>query len=222
MRVLREMSAGRKEALAGLVMAVFFLVGFAGHVFSVTLPLMMAITPFFLLIFGGAAFLPVAMEAERPLLLWCGATLAVTFALEVVGAATGLIFGPYTYGRTLGPQLFGVPLLIAFNWLIVIVAAIGAAQRAVRPVVTRVVLVGLIAVIFDYVLEPTAIVLSYWTWSTPVIPWQNYLAWFCIAAGSAAVFFSMRLEVRSRLPIYYVVVQLLFFLGLGLVPPGRF
>ena len=122
MRVLREMSAGRKEALAGLVMAVFFLVGFAGHVFSVTLPLMMAITPFFLLIFGGAAFLPVAMEAERPLLLWCGATLAVTFALEVVGAATGLIFGPYTYGRTLGPQLFGVPLLIAFNWLIVILA----------------------------------------------------------------------------------------------------
>jgi putative membrane protein len=36
-------------------------------------------------------------------------TVVVSFASEVVGVATGLIFGAYHYTDQLGPKLLGVP-----------------------------------------------------------------------------------------------------------------
>ena len=41
------------------------------------------------------------------------------FVVEVVGVQTGLIFGSYSYGATLGVKLFDTPLLIGLNWIFV-------------------------------------------------------------------------------------------------------
>jgi putative membrane protein len=160
-------------------------------------------------------------------LLWSIVTMAMTFLLEAIGTATGLIFGPYTYGQTLGFKLFGVPLLIAFNWLIVILAGVQVAwkvQQRVRwlghsPWVPAI-FTGLFAMAFDYILEPTAIRLDYWTWQSQSVPLQNYLAWFLIAAVAAFSFRILKLRTESRLPTVYVLIQLVFFLVLGLVSPG--
>ena len=34
---------------------------------------------------------------------------------------------------------------------------------------------------FDFIMEPAAIKLNYWSWLTTTIPLQNYLAWFVIS-----------------------------------------
>jgi hypothetical protein len=38
---------------------------------------------------------------------------------------------------------------------------------------------------FDWIMEPVAIRLDYWTWAGGDIPMQNYFAWFVIATVSA-------------------------------------
>lgn len=204
----------KRETLFSIVMAVFFLVGFFGHVVSSTLPLMISLTPSFLLLFGGVAFLHVILERQRGVLIWSALLFLVTFALEAVGTATGWIFGPYTYGESLGVKLFGVPLIIAFNWVLVILASLTLALRiSHRPLIVSLI-VGAAASLFDFVMEPTAVRLSYWTWHTARIPLQNYLAWFLIASAAAYSFIRLNLKIGTPVPMSYVFIQFLFFMGL--------
>jgi putative membrane protein len=209
----------RWEPRIALVMVLFFLVGFIGHRIPATLPWMLALTPYFLLIFGLAAFLPVLLEARTWVLIWAGVVLLVTLALEALGTATGWIFGPYTYGSTLGLRLFQVPLVIAFNWLLVILAALLLTRRLFRHPLLGSLAAAALAAGFDYVMEPTAIRLGYWTWQAAGIPPQNYLAWFLIALAAALGFMLPRLHLRSRLPMFYGAIQLVFFATLRLFPP---
>lgn len=215
--------AGLKNSQITLVtvgLAFLFTVGLVGHLFASTLPVMLRLTPLFLTIAGITAMMPVVLEHHRAVLLWSIITITVTFLLEAAGTATGLIFGPYTYGKTLGPKLIGVPLLIAFNWLIVILAGIQLSQRIRTSPMASAAFAGLFAVAFDFVMEPTAVRLSYWTWQTQTIPLQNYLAWFLIAAVAAFTFRLLRLETKSRLPAVYACIQIVFFLVLRAIPPG--
>lgn len=207
------------EAVVGAVMIVFFLVGFAGHRMRRTLGLMLGLTPAFLLLFGLAALLPVLWEAGLPLLMWMLVVLVLTFLLEAVGTATGRIFGPYRYGVTLGPRLFAVPVVIAFNWLMVILGALSLVQRLFPPPVPAALLGALLAAGFDVLLEPTAVRLDYWTWQSPTIPLQNYMAWFLIALAVALPFTLLGLEVNSLLPAIYFLIQLAYFAALRILPP---
>ena len=81
-------------------------------------------------------------------------------------------------------------------------------------------IVGLAAVVFDFVLEPVAIGLGYWKWHAPSIPLQNYIAWGCIAFAAGLAFSLCRIDVRDTRAMDYVAVQFVFFLALRLVPPG--
>lgn len=55
----------------------------------------------------------------------------VTFALEVIGVKTGLVFGEYYYGKTFQISLFQVPVIIGWNWVIVIVSTSFIAQNCI-------------------------------------------------------------------------------------------
>ena len=43
-------------------------------------------------------------------------TMFLGFAVEVIGVATGLLFGDYSYGTGLGPKVLDVPLLMGVLW----------------------------------------------------------------------------------------------------------
>jgi putative membrane protein len=202
-----------------VILGIFFLVGFIGHSLPTTLPWMLRMTPLTLLICGLVAFFPVFLEPKRGVLIWAPVVFVITFALEAVGTATGKVFGPYTYGQTLGPKLFSVPVVIAFNWLLVILGALSLARLIFRRRLLIALSTALLAVGFDYLLEPTAIRLDYWTWQAAGIPLQNYLAWFLIALVSALVFVFLKLSVRTKLPLVYFLIQLVFFAALRIFPP---
>jgi putative membrane protein len=202
------------ETSASIIMLVFYAVGLAGHLIGASRSRMQAMTPFVLLIFGLAAMVPVLLEARRGVLLWSALVLAVTFILEATGTATGKIFGPYTYGPTLGWRLFDVPVVIALNWLLVILGFTLLARRWTRRPLPASFLAAALAAAFDVLLEPVAVRLQYWTWQTPSIPLQNTLAWFLIALASSLAFMALGLSARSRLPTRYVLIQTLFFAGL--------
>ena len=166
----------------------------------------------------------------RPVALWAAGTYAVTFALEAAGVATGAVFGPYGYGATLGPKVLDVPVVIGFNWTLVVLGGVslagmvgigrGVAGRTEEQGPCPVCLAlaaGAACVILDIPLEPVAKRYDYWEFYTPAVPLQNYIAWFLIAALSAFTFASQRCRIRTRLPAAYFLIQLAFFVGLALV-----
>jgi uncharacterized membrane protein len=58
-------------------------------------------------------------------------------------------------------------------------------------------LAAILAVVFDYVLEPVAINLNYWQWAYNIIPLQNYLAWFLISFGLSFIVYNKVVKLKT-------------------------
>jgi len=141
----------------------------------------------------------------------------LTFLLEVAGVKTGYIFGNFYYGDVLGLKLFDVPLVIGFNWSIIILGAIGIASRIHKSALQIALLTGTFAVLFDIMLEPVAIKLGYWTWSGGFIPLQNYYAWFAISFFASLFGSKLKLELENSFFIYYFLIQFTYFILLTIL-----
>jgi len=221
----------QRERIIGLIFAFFFSVGTAGHYIEATRRIMLFLTPGILLIFATISIVPYFASREGKILFWILPVYLITFTLEAVGVATGAVFGEYVYGETLGLQVFSVPVIIGYNWVIVVlgcalfVRSVADHIRATvrvdkRNITGRIlvavspILVGALAVIFDLVLEPVAIRFDYWSWADVSVPTQNYLAWFLIAATVSIPITTFRIRTTSKLPIFYVAVQFLFLASL--------
>lgn len=206
------------------VLAAMYAVGVVGHLAQPLRGLMLRLTPFVLAGLGLLVFarslLAVPRELRPRMLVWALATYAATFAVEAAGVATGAVFGSYAYGATLGVAVSGVPLVIGFNWLLVVLGAVRVAEEVerVRPDAAALVplAAGLLTVAFDWVMEPVAMALDYWQWEGGRIPLQNYAAWFFVATTAAMAYRRARIRSESRLPAVYLVVQLAFFVILRL------
>ncbi len=209
-------------------MLLFFGGGILAHALPSLQPLAFAITtPLLLLTNAAVLFALFDDHDERAgrLRWWCLGAWTVTLTLEIVGVATGAIFGPYHYGATLRGQVADVPLLIGLNWVTLLLGALTLANRlpgaasAAGAVLTP--LAGAILLTaFDWLMEPVAVALGYWHWHTwPAIPTQNYVAWFLIALGLGSTLRALRLQPRTGLAGAYFLVQAGFFVALRLVLP---
>ena len=68
------------------------------------------------------------------------------------------------------------------------------------PPWTMAAITGALMTAFDYVMEPAAIRLGYWSWSGGEVPLANYLGWFTIGGGLA--FFGYKFKyLPDRFPI---------------------
>lgn len=191
---------------------IIFFVGIVGHLYDPLQNLMLFLTPATLLLTGLVVLFYSYKTSVNNFLLWAACTYIVTFILEVIGVKTGLIFGEYNYGSTLGIKLFEVPLIIGFNWVFVILGTISIARLLTSNILLSAIISAFIALIFDLILEPIAVKLDYWTWAADIIPLQNYLAWFVIALFSAIGFGYLKVKVISKISLHYLLVQFVFFI----------
>jgi putative membrane protein len=198
----------KKYALPFFV--IMYTVGIAGHLIPSSLPLMLDLTPYTLLLTGSVLLW--SAGNSRSLFIWAGAVYLSTFALEVLGVKTGLIFGNYRYGDVLGFRLFDVPLIIGFNWVLVIWGSAELAERYLKNKHLAAFTAGIIAALFDVLLEPVAIRLGYWGWEGNTVPIYNYFSWFCIAYLSAILYIRYVKEEENYLPVWYLLIQSLFFI----------
>ncbi|NMB82671.1 MAG: carotenoid biosynthesis protein [Ignavibacteria bacterium] len=193
---------------------IIFAVGIVGHINSGTRELMLLLTPLTLFITMGVVFYSLILESNSKLILWFFLTYFLTYLLEVVGVKTGIIFGNYNYGSTLGLKVFDVPLIIGLNWVFVILGGTSIAQKVTSDRTLSALITAMIAVAFDLILEPVAIKLDYWTWQNDTIPVRNYLAWFVISFLFAWLFNRINLNIKTDLPKIYLAVQTIFFVSL--------
>lgn len=151
-----------------------------------------------------------------------GSRVTISFAVvalvgyfsEVIGVATGLLFGSYGYGEVLGMKLFEVPLTLGLLWLLMIYGSRDLAHRISSNYWLTSLLGASLMTVFDFIMEPVAVELGYWSWENGVIPFQNYAAWFFISFGlHLFVNYMLRFE-RNLLGIGTFLTQLLFFISL--------
>lgn len=150
---------------------------------------------------------------------------------EMIGVKTGILFGSYQYSHLLGPGIGGVPFLIGVNWFLVVwcscncillfhqqvLKLAGPMGEKVSDSWLRLSLVvdgALLATFFDWVLEPAAVKLGYWTWLKGTIPFYNYVCWFLISALLIGIFQFFGFRRINQFAVHLFIIQLLFFLAI--------
>lgn len=139
------------------------------------------------------------------------------YCIEVIGTSTGLIFGGYTYGNNLGPKVFDTPIIMALNWVLP-VYAIGIISNFFSSNIYVKSLVGAtLMLLFDIILEPTAIYADYWNWSNDNIPVLNYLAWFIISFVFLLIFHFIHFRHKNTIAVVFLIGSSILFIGTNLV-----
>ncbi len=200
--------------MSGLIF--FFGSGIIFHIVPSFYPVTRYITDLFLLLANSLVFYSLLSSTrERRLIPWSIIAFILTFSLEALGVYTGIIFGTYQYGETMKFRLLNVPLIIAFNWLILILATSSLARLISSNPWINTTLAAIFILIFDFIMEPVAVMLDYWTWAGSIIPVQNYLAWFIIAWVLSSYLQFREVKLKSPLLRAYFFIQLVFFIALG-------
>ncbi len=194
-----------------------FAVGLAGHIAPVTRNLFVSITPYTLLFMGVLVLYFPLKNGNISLLVWAAATFLFTFLIEAVGVKTGSVFGSYTYGDSLGIKLFGVPLVIGFNWVLVISGSIAISKSISSNFWLTAFYAALFAVLLDFFLEPAAVTLGYWQWEGGHIPFNNYAAWFVIAFSASVIASKVNLKFNAHILGKYFIAQLVYFILLSIL-----
>jgi putative membrane protein len=169
-------------------------------------------------------------EKNKSFYFFIGIVFIVGFLSEVVGVNTGLLFGDYHYSKILGIQLFQVPILIAVNWFIIIYCSGIGTHVLLNKVINRVakdynepslklkamsvIFDGAsLAVLFDWLMEPVAIKLGFWTWGGDgSVPFYNYFCWLLISILLLTVFNFFNFRKENKFAVNLLLTQALFFL----------
>jgi putative membrane protein len=196
-------------------LAIFYGVGVAGLIIPATRDLFIALVPLNLLVNIALLFIYHGRIGRD--FIWKALIIFLAGILvEVVGVNTGLIFGSYEYGPTLGPQIFHTPIMIGINWLMLVYASLVITSKFIEQRYFRVLIAAVMMVVYDFALEPAAIDMSMWDWGGPV-PMQNYVAWLVIAFILILFADHTRLinkENKIAAPLFFI--QLGFFIILDI------
>lgn len=163
---------------------------------------------------------------------WTGylllATAGIGLASEIVGTATGIPYGCYSYAsERLGPAVAGVPLVVPLAWTagfypVWCVASRIASSRSVRAALTVVGLIG-----WDLYLDAQMVADGQWQWCVTDaglpgldhIPLTNYAGWMVVAAvmvaGMEAVDSRLARRASATAPDDTVPVVLFLWTWLG-------
>jgi len=138
------------------------------------------------------------------------------FFVEVIGVKTGVIFGTYWYGKTLGLKLLEVPVLIGANWFL-LVYLISTVFNKIKNIFLFAGISAAVMTLLDVFIEPVAIRLDFWQWQNNVIPLQNYIAWYLISFLLFLFFRKVNGNTQNRIAIIVLAIQFLFFAILNLL-----
>ena len=132
---------------------------------------------------------------------------------EIIGVNTGLIFGSYEYGQTLGFQIMNVPLVMGIIWVVTsLICGTIASQIKVRTPIQIFIAVSLM-LILDVLIEPIAPKIDMWSFdhSSGGAPLSNYITWALVALPLQTYFIVNRLGFNIILSSNLYASQLLFF-----------
>lgn len=157
--------------------------------------------------------------------------LPLALGIFVFGYIVGLIwvnvnfpFGDFTFGKSLGPRLFGTPLLVGWKWLMLAYCSNIIVSKFTENRYFISFLATILMVVFDMVLEGPAGVLDLWSWSSANVPLENFLSWFFVSwiINGAIQLRNTRLENQVAGSLFsahfsfFLCLNVVFFIEQGL------
>lgn len=173
------------------------------------------LTPFNL-IFCGALLWLNHRDQKSELIRFAAFVFLFGYIIEFVGVHTGLVFGRYSYGATLGPTLFGVPIIIGLNWLLITYSVSVLTDGFKIPLAAKIILGALLAVGIDWLIEPVAVHYDFWSWTHGYVPLRNYVGWFFTSLIMLTSYHVLGVKSENKLALPLYLTQLIFFLVLTL------
>lgn len=189
----------------------WYLVGIIGFALPFSHNLFRFLTPFSLLLLVALFFI---YHENRDRKFWMVMIIIFLagFGVEVAGVMSGKIFGVYTYGRTLGIKLAGVPLIIGINWVIMVYGAIALASLSGLGRIAGSILAALIMTASDFFIEKFAIMSEMWSWQTTDPPLRNYISWLIISLIFNLLAYPVIAGKTRKVAIHGYLYQFAFFI----------
>lgn len=144
-------------------------------------------------------------------------TFLIGYFVEVAGVKTGMIFGHYSYGKTLGFKLLDVPVIIGINWLMLIYIVGVILNKLNFPGIFKSIFGSVALTTLDFFIEVVAIKYDFWKWSNYTPPLQNFVAWFIVSFLLLFLFNSMNFNKNNKLAQALFIIQLVFFVTLSVL-----
>ena len=135
---------------------------------------------------------------------------------EILGVQYNLIFGYYNYSEVLGPKLFGVPLIIGNNWVMLTLCSMSIIEKYKINWFIKSVIVALMLVFMDFLIEPVAVKLNFWQWEKGATvfaaPWSNFIGWFFVSLFINMIgYLFFKFERKNSMSRSIFVTLILFF-----------
>lgn len=191
-----------------------YLAGFLGLQFQITKPIFLSLTAFNL--WSSAILLLLFHENwSKKVAFYFAIIFVAAFFIEMAGVKTGIIFGNYSYGKTLGIKLLDVPLCIGANWLLLcyVFTYVCKTKFTIQNDYLIALLSSSLITTLDFLIEPIAIKFDFWSWQNNQIPLQNYTSWFIIAFGINLLLLKQNLLIKNKIASILLLLQILFFVS---------
>jgi uncharacterized membrane protein len=197
------------------LLVIYYAVGIGLFLFQDTRALFRLLTPLSLIMSFGALMVFHREWSWKWVLAFTLVFLA-SLCTEIIGVRTGVLFGEYVYGKTLGVKILDTPILIGLNWLLLVYCTAAIANHTRINKTGRILLGAGLMVVYDLVLEYVAPVMDMWYWTRPYPGPRNFAMWFVLALGFHALFQKADLTYENKPARYLFGVQLLFFCGIAI------
>ncbi|NQY80657.1 MAG: carotenoid biosynthesis protein [Candidatus Caenarcaniphilales bacterium] len=198
------------------LLALIHLVGFYGiksnfHEFFLLLTPLNLVLSSLILLYGKFSKIP---------LLSYFYIMCFTLCIEILSVKTGFPFGHYNYDSSLGIKLFGVPLIIGFNWALLLYVCTAISNQLVEENLVlknglyksaiKAFMAASMMLTIDLFIEPKASLLNFWHWENNAIPLSNYISWFAISF-ILSLFFKNYEKQTALVNFSYLLIICVFF-----------
>ena len=205
-----------KRNIIPFLLFLFYSVGIIGISISEFRNQIVALTPLNLLITAVLLIWGNGVYNSKLIYAVC-ITILLGYVVEVLGVASGILFGEYQYGQTLGWKLMDVPIIMGVNWLILSFSSLGIIGKITSNSFLKVIMASLIMVVLDVLIEPIAIKLDFWTWADVNVPVQNYIMWFFSALIINSIIQRLVKEIHFQTSLFVFSAQICFFIFLNII-----
>jgi len=189
---------------------VFYFFGLVLYFTPSTKTIFMISTPYTLVLVAVAIFLHHKEWNLKVISVLVG-IFTLSFITEIIGVATGSLFGTYAYGQGLGVKIADVPVIIGLNWVFLTYASNSIVSKYTAKNIPIIVGAALLMVLYDILLEKVAPLMDMWLFSKNEPPVSNYAVWFLLALVFNWSIQKSKIDTQNRPARWLFFIQLGFF-----------
>lgn len=205
-----------KQTTVAVLLAIFFSVGLVGMLLPATNSFFLQLTPLALLLSFTVLALSDESKQRGKLIAYLLFIYLSSYAIEVAGVHTGLLFGAYSYGDNLGLKLWETPLIIGANWFFLVYTTAAIIEKTRMRSAMKILLASLAMLVYDIVMEQVAPRMDMWSWKEVAVPFQNYVTWFAIAVAFHIGLKLLKIKIKNGLALAVLLCQFILFVILYL------